>query len=66
MTSYKEMYDQAVALVKSENYVSTSFLQRRLHIGYNRAARIIESMEEAGIVSGMDSNGRRRFLGLKS
>ena len=46
-----ELYTQAVDIIKSEGKASTSFLQRKLQIGYNRAARIIDMMEEKGIVS---------------
>ncbi len=56
------MYDEAVAIVLQTNRASISSLQRRLRIGYNRAARIIEDMESAGIVSSMNSNGNREIL----
>ena len=57
-----ELYDQAVALVGHEGKASTSFIQRHLQIGYNRAARIIEQMEEQGVVSKADRVGRREVL----
>ena len=57
-----ELYDQAVALVKREHRASTSFIQRHLQIGYNRAARIIERMEAQGVVSPADRVGKREVL----
>ncbi len=56
------LYDQAVATVAREGKASTSFVQRRLQIGYNRAARLIERMEAEGIVSKPDRVGRREVL----
>ena len=56
------MYDQAVQVILETRRASISSLQRRLRIGYNRAARIIEDMETAGIVSSMNSNGNREIL----
>ena len=57
-----ELYDEAVAHVLETRRASISAVQRRLRIGYNRAARLIETMEAAGVVSGMDSNGSRQVL----
>jgi S-DNA-T family DNA segregation ATPase FtsK/SpoIIIE len=57
-----ELYDEAVALVVREGKASTSFVQRHLQIGYNRAARIIEQMESEGLVSRPDRVGRREVL----
>jgi S-DNA-T family DNA segregation ATPase FtsK/SpoIIIE len=57
-----ELYDEAVALVAREGKASTSFIQRHLQIGYNRAARIIEAMETAGVVSQANRVGRREVL----
>jgi S-DNA-T family DNA segregation ATPase FtsK/SpoIIIE len=57
-----ELYNQAVDLVRREGKASTSFVQRHLQIGYNRAARIIEAMERDGIVSEADHVGRREVL----
>ena len=54
--------DEAVALVAREGKASTSFIQRHLQIGYNRAARIMEQMEEQGVVSQADRVGRREVL----
>ncbi|MEE2761739.1 MAG: DNA translocase FtsK 4TM domain-containing protein [Pseudomonadota bacterium] len=56
------LYDQAIALVAREGKASTSFIQRHLQIGYNRAARIIEQMEEQNVVSKADRVGRREVL----
>ncbi|MDH3474768.1 MAG: FtsK/SpoIIIE domain-containing protein, partial [Rhodospirillales bacterium] len=57
-----ELYDQAVALVCQQRKASTSFVQRHLQIGYNRAARIIEKMEAEGIVSPANHVGKREIL----
>ncbi len=57
-----ELYDKAVALVAREGKASTSFVQRHLQIGYNRAARLIEKMEAEGVVSAADRVGRREVL----
>jgi S-DNA-T family DNA segregation ATPase FtsK/SpoIIIE len=57
-----QLYDQAVALVTRERKASTSFVQRHLQIGYNRAARIIERMEEEGVVGGANHVGRREVI----
>ncbi len=56
------LYDQAVALVAREGKASTSFIQRHLQIGYNRAARIIERMEAEGVVSRANHVGKREVL----
>jgi S-DNA-T family DNA segregation ATPase FtsK/SpoIIIE len=56
------LYDQAVALVCRERKASTSFVQRHLQIGYNRAARIIERMEAEGVVSSANHVGKREVL----
>lgn len=56
------LYDEAVALVAREGKASTSFVQRHLQIGYNRAARIIERMESEGVVSKANRVGRREVL----
>ncbi|MEX2451212.1 MAG: DNA translocase FtsK, partial [Rhodospirillales bacterium] len=61
-TSGDELYDEAVALIAREGKASTSFIQRHLQIGYNRAARIIERMEKEGIVSKANRVGRREVL----
>ena len=57
-----ELYDEAVAFVAQSRRASISAVQRRLRVGYNRAARIIETMEETGIVSPMATNGNREVL----
>ena len=56
------LYDQAVSLVCRERKASTSFVQRHLQIGYNRAARIIERMEREGVVSSANHVGKREVL----
>ena len=62
MNEKDELYKTAVELVKNEGKASTSFLQRKLQIGYNRAARIIDMMEESGIVSKANHVGKREIL----
>jgi len=57
-----ELYQSALEIIKSEGKASTSFLQRKLQIGYNRAARIIDMMEEDGIVSKANHVGKRDVL----
>ena len=57
-----ELYQTAVEIIKSEGKASTSFLQRKLQIGYNRAARIIDMMEAEGIVSKANHVGKRDVL----
>jgi S-DNA-T family DNA segregation ATPase FtsK/SpoIIIE len=56
------LYDEAVAFVTESGRASISAVQRKLRIGYNRAARMVEEMEQAGVVSGMNSNGSREVL----
>ena len=56
------LYDQCVSFVLETRKASTSSLQRKFSLGYNRAARIIDQMEENGIVSGMGANGKREIL----
>ncbi|HID00641.1 MAG TPA: DNA translocase FtsK, partial [Piscirickettsiaceae bacterium] len=56
------LYDAAVAFVIEKQRVSVSMIQRQFSIGYNRAARIVEAMEKAGVVSSMASNGSRKVL----
>jgi len=56
------LYDEAVRFVTESRKASISAVQRKLRIGYNRAARMIEAMEMAGVVSGMSSNGNREVL----
>ena len=56
------LYDQAVQIVTETRRASISGVQRRLKIGYNRAARMIEQMEEAGIVGPAQTNGNREVL----
>jgi S-DNA-T family DNA segregation ATPase FtsK/SpoIIIE len=56
------LYDQAVGIVLKNRRASISLVQRHLRIGYNRAARLLEQMEQSGIVSQMQSNGNREIL----
>ncbi len=56
------LYDQAVAIVTESRRASISYVQRRLKVGYNRAASMIEDMEMAGVVSAVQSNGTREVL----
>jgi S-DNA-T family DNA segregation ATPase FtsK/SpoIIIE len=56
------LYDQAVAVVLQHRRASISLVQRHLRIGYNRAARLLDQMEQAGLVSGMATNGNRDIL----
>src|SRR5262249_42951997 len=61
-TEYDELYDQGVAIVTRERKASTSFIQRHLGIGYNRAAKIIERMEVEGVVGPANHVGKREVL----
>ncbi len=56
------LYDEAVQIVTDSGKASISYLQRRLKVGYNRAARMIEDMEASGVVSAVQSNGQRQVL----
>ena len=56
------LYDQAVAIVLKDRKVSTSYIQRKLAIGYNKAARLVEQMEEAGLISAANHVGKREIL----
>ena len=56
------LYSQAVSIVTNDKRVSISYIQRKLQIGYNRAARIVEEMEEKGIVSAPNTQGKRELL----
>jgi len=56
------MYDQAVEVVLKNRKASISLVQRHLKIGYNRAARLVEDMEKAGLVSAMSGSGQREIL----
>ncbi len=57
-----DLYDQAVAVVKRDRKASTSYIQRRLQIGYNRAATLMERMEKEGIVGQPNHAGKREIL----
>jgi S-DNA-T family DNA segregation ATPase FtsK/SpoIIIE len=57
-----DLYDRAVAIVLRDRKASTSYIQRRLAIGYNRAASIIERMEQEGVVGPANHAGKREIL----
>ncbi len=57
-----DLYNQAVAIVRNDKKTSISYVQRRLRIGYNRAAVLIERMEEEGVLSAADHSGKREIL----
>jgi S-DNA-T family DNA segregation ATPase FtsK/SpoIIIE len=57
-----DLYDKAVELICRERKASTSFVQRHLQIGYNRAARLIERMEKEGVVTSANHVGKREVL----
>lgn len=59
----EDLYSQAVSIVRNDKKASTSYIQRRLRIGYNRAASLIDRMEEEGIVGPADHVGRREVIG---
>src|SRR5579862_2591325 len=61
-SSGDELYDKALAIVARERRATTSYIQRRLVIGYNRAARLIERMEEEGVISKPNHQGKREVL----
>ena len=56
------LYDQAVQIALTDRKVSTSYIQRKLAIGYNKAARLVEQMEDEGIVSAANHVGKREIL----
>ncbi|MDR1488247.1 MAG: DNA translocase FtsK 4TM domain-containing protein [Holosporales bacterium] len=57
-----DMYNKAIEIIQNDKKVSISYLQRKLNIGYNRAAKIIEEMEERGVVSAPSHTGKREIL----
>ena len=57
-----ELYDQAVEIVLKDRKASISYVQRKLRIGYNRSANLLEQMEKAGLVSSLTSSGQRDVL----
>lgn len=56
------MYDQAVEIVLKDRKASISYVQRKLRIGYNRSANLLEQMEKAGLVSALTASGQREVL----
>lgn len=61
--SEEDLYAQAVDIIRNDKKASTSYIQRKLRIGYNRAASLIDRMEDEGIVSAPDHTGRRQVIG---
>ena len=61
-SSFEELYEEAKEIARSHGLVSTSFLQRQLSLGYNRAAKIIEKMEQEGLISGQDGSKKRKWI----
>jgi S-DNA-T family DNA segregation ATPase FtsK/SpoIIIE len=57
-----DLYQQAVAIVKRDRKASTSYIQRRLQIGYNRAATLMERLEQEGIIGQPNHAGKREIL----
>jgi S-DNA-T family DNA segregation ATPase FtsK/SpoIIIE len=62
LANSNDLYDQAVAVVLRDRKASTSYVQRRLGIGYNRAASLIERMEKEGLIGGANATGKREIL----
>jgi S-DNA-T family DNA segregation ATPase FtsK/SpoIIIE len=62
INSGDELFDRAVAIVQRDRKASTSYLQRRLQVGYNRAAGLVERMEKEGIISAANHAGKRDIL----
>ena len=62
MAKSDDPYDQAVAIVLRDGKASTSYVQRRLGIGYNRAASLIERMEQEGVIGPANHAGKREIL----
>jgi S-DNA-T family DNA segregation ATPase FtsK/SpoIIIE len=60
--SDESLYDQAVAVVAKDRKCSTSYIQRKLGIGYNKAAKLVEQMEEEGVVTRANHVGKREIL----
>jgi DNA segregation ATPase FtsK/SpoIIIE, S-DNA-T family len=61
-TAATTLYDQAVAIVAKDRKCSTSYIQRKLGIGYNKAARLVEQMEDQGVVTPANHVGKREIL----
>ncbi len=60
-----ELYDKAVDIVLRERKASTSFIQRQLQIGYNKAANLVERMEREGVIGSANAMGKREVFGRK-
>ena len=63
MGSGDELYDKAIDIVLRERKASTSFIQRQLQIGYNKAANLVERMEREGVIGPANAMGKREILG---
>ena len=61
-TNKNDLYNQAIEIIKKDRKVSISYIQRKLRIGYNRAANIIEEMENNSVISAPAHNGKREIL----
>ena len=62
ITEFDELYEDAKQIVLNENKTSISYIQRRLRIGYNRAATIVEQLEQAGVLSEVNAKGNREII----
>ena len=56
------LFEEAKQMIRSTQYASTSYLQRKLRIGYNRAARLMDELEEAGVISAYDAEKKTRVV----
>ena len=61
----EDLYAQAIAIILRDKRISTSYLQRRLKVGYNKAATLIERLEDNGIISGPNHAGKRTILKIE-
>lgn len=62
MTDWNEKYDEAVAIVRTDRKSSTSYIQRKLRVGYNHAATLIQKMEDEGVITAPNMIGRREII----
>ncbi len=61
----QDIYSKAVAIVRRDNRVSISYIQRQLRIGYNKAATLVEQMEQEGIVTAPSTSGKREIIPIE-